>query len=145
MEETYKVVMLPTQKKSRLVESTLGALSINQSKHLGNRMLYILSNDDIKIGDLTLDLNQIKHGHGGLTTIDNHYELEHYAWSKQHNVKKVIAASETIKIDVYEWINKVDPVIPAILDSAIENFVTEYNLGNPIEDILPEFIHEWAI
>ena len=60
-----------------------------------NFYLIIEGSENIKVGDLTADLTQLKYGHGGLCTIDNEIELERYARNTtKHNVCKVIATSD---------------------------------------------------
>ncbi len=107
--------------------------------------LHIINDDEIKINDWTIDLKQIIHGHGGLTTIDNEAELERYAKNKvKHNVKKVLASTENLVIEkpyisVYLGKTSTYSPIPKLSKSFIDKFVEKFNKREKITDVMVEF------
>ena len=107
--------------------------------------LCIINEDDIKIGDWTIDLKQIIHGHGGLTTIDNEAELERYAKNEvKHNVKKVLASTENLVIEKsYTSIDlgktSTYVPIPKLSKAFINKFVEKFNKRKKITDVMVEF------
>lgn len=87
MKKTFKVVMLPTEKASNLYIETMGELEYLTSEELvagrTNQHLYIISDDEPKIGDW------VKHG-----VIDEVYEVNTFNLrATLHNKSKKIVAS----------------------------------------------------
>lgn len=99
MKKTCKVIMLPTDKASKLCLADDNKLVLSDKgedlDYIINRQhLYITSDDEIKKGDWTIDIG-CKEPHGRLTTIDNQTELDRYINADNgYNIKKVIASTD---------------------------------------------------
>ena len=119
MYKKCKVVMLPTNEKSKLfIGNVLGQLQTlviaHKDKSTNNQHLYILSDDEIKKSDFThVDLLDIDAGE-----------------------KKIIATTDSLTTD---WMKCSEPLIPSIPQSFIDKYVSEYNKGNKIEEVMVEY------
>ena len=145
-----KVIILPTKideklrvsiyKHSETNRITKGFMNSRSSKDIPQH-LYFITDEPIKVGDCTLDLNQLVHGHGGITTIDNKIELERYANNPKHKVRKVVGTTDPkLKLDGYGvksgfW----------YLPSPSQSFVEKYCKKGGIDEVLIETMSlgEW--
>jgi len=167
MWEGCKVVMLPTNQKAykNCILKSNGKLRIHYPEditwinHDVLQHLYILSDEGIKEGDWCVHLNMNKYGvvciaktsddgsrvyhekdvdakeeygtiYGGLTPLD-------------HEVKKIIASTDSslgILILGYEPGDKdITKQLPSPSQSFIEKYVSEYNRGNIITEVMVEY------
>jgi len=168
-----QVVMLPTNEKAQItfVKHTqgknVGKLQIpaagGEYRRLLNydfepQHLYILSDEQPKIGDWTINLNS-PHPHKEVCRIDNRIELERYVKKVGNNCKKIIATTDTnLKIEVADegwksadpggW-NEYKPIyksLPQPSESFIQKYVEEYNKGNIITDVMVEYVeYDWNL
>lgn len=102
---------------------------------LSPQHLYILSDDEIKEGDWCIEL--------GFNRI---FQVEKESLTKDYikNCKKIIATTNTSLglSDVGKagyFIDEFHPILPQPSQSFIEKYVTEYNKGNVITDVLVEY------
>jgi len=144
------VVLLKTLEKSNIWEKANGSLTFTKEKegYIGNKELYILSNDEIKEGDWVLntinkqieqvvkisDLHYIKNVTTKTSTSGGSVPLI--------NCKKIIATNDS-SLKVFMWNppnNMVDGEysLPQIPQQFIEHFINEYNKGNVISKVLIE-------
>jgi N-acetylmuramoyl-L-alanine amidase len=159
--QEFDVVMLPTDKSSKLVLNNKKELWFNtdiscKSGLAHPQHLYILSNDEIKEGDwFHLDMsdnrpnpdeihqmgNDNKSKTGGINFSNNS------AWSKC--CKKVIATTDSSLIikdncdclaTTFEGCSQCIERIPQIPQSFIEQFITEYNKDNVINKVLVKVV-----
>lgn len=141
-----KVVMLPTNQESKIFKKSSGLLEYNIHpplhgiKDLGwiYQHLYIISNDEIKEGDLFINKeNNIKEcflNKGDI--LDTNGNL----WLSMH-CHKIIATTDTsLNSYISKSINKHNP-FPQPSEPFIQIFVDNYNKGNIITDIMVEYGH----
>ena len=151
MNKEAKVIMLPTKDKTGLVKviapkEKWESLFIDATKEIEsgaahqNYHLYLVSDEEIKVGDWTINVN-CKYEHGELTTIDNEIELREYA--SQPQIKKVIATTDKSLGHVsYDGIDKgMIPVhtphfVPQIQQSFIEDYV---KAEGKIDEVMVEY------
>ena len=110
-----KVVMLPTNEKTNIINTNQGLL-YNSNDYIGiNQHLYIISDDEIKEGDYYIidDIPELLKNNG-LKFIDDY-------------CKKVIATTDT------------SLGLPQPSKQFIEKYIEEYNKGNIITDVLVEY------
>jgi hypothetical protein len=152
MYKKCKVVMIATNRESRLFLKTGNQLEYNEYRpihginHLGWKYqhLYILSDDEIKEGnwyEFESMLNQA-------TT---KYSLE---VSKYIKAKKIIATTDSslgyndiLSIHQRRGLTNHYPTfkpLPSISQSFIKQYVSEYNKGNKIEEVMVEYEIEWS-
>ena len=139
-----KVFMLPTNEKAPLWLSKGNTLTLwgkeNNNDKLGdNQHLYILSDEEIKVGDWFYadeysKPEQAKHFDGKLV---NGFVVEF--------CKKIIATTDK-SLNVKSFINygkesgkEVDVLLPQPSQSFIEKYVEEYNKGNIITEVMVEY------
>jgi len=133
-----KVVMLPTNEKAPLWLSKGNTLTLwgkeNNNDKLGdNQHLYILSDEEIKVGDWFYadeysKPEQAKHFDGKLV---NGFVVEF--------CKKIIATTDSsLRIGKLEVGGKIEH-LPQISQSFIEIFVEEYNKDNVITEVMIEY------
>ena len=125
-----KVVMLPTNEKTNIINTNQGLL-YNSNDYIGiNQHLYIISDDEIKEGDYYIidDIPELLKNNG-LKFIDDY-------------CKKVIATTDTsLYIHQKETISLPERVfyLPQPSKQFIEKYIEEYNKGNIITDVLVEY------
>lgn len=136
MKKTFKVVMLPTEKPSKigLLNDRLylfnGKLEDKYpSGSYKNINLYIISDDEIKEGDWVLnkEINEI-------------YQRKHYnnGKSKLSEQEKKIVATTDKSLDVTD--HRVSPVpnfcdMPQLPESFTQAYIKAYNEGKPITEV----------
>jgi len=139
MKKKCKVVMLPTNNKSKiwLGKDTI-LKSYNQDQHAGSPgnafHLYILSDDEIKKGDWYI------HGNNYICQLKSDNPQSNY--NSKYN-KKIIATTDSslspfLGFDTESGID-VSNKIPSIPQSFIDKYVNEYNKGNKIEEVMVEY------
>ena len=142
MEKKCKVVMLTTNEKAHLW-FTGGASILMYAKTPVNspsaQHLYILSDDEIKEGDWvfnTLHTNECIH-----QIEPNKTSVEYHTERKQYN--KIIATTNNTLHVITENAdglgNDLHQPIPSIPQSFIDRYVSEYNKGNKIEEVMVEY------
>jgi hypothetical protein len=143
MYKKCKIVMLPTNKKSKLVLSfkeksfnqlVEPKLSLIQEEanyqfsNIQSQHLYIISDEEIKEGDWRLDIrdgNVYKSNKADSELYDNTFR------------KKIIATTDfTLEIDhPFDDKGDLDFPLPGFSQSCIEYFVKQYNKGNIITEV----------
>lgn len=105
MQLKINLITVPTSNKSNLilVKNNKDELVLEYSHILryaedvkdsfGAFYLYGYSDQEIKVGDLTLE-PKCEFEHKRLTTIDNEIELEEYAKNDKYSIKKVVVTSD---------------------------------------------------
>jgi len=138
MYKKCKVVILPTDKKARLMIDKHRELQstphycrtkIFHAQMKTPQHLYILSDDEIKEGDWYIVLPEDSVRQCSMK-FDTHRDF-----------KKIIASTDfslTSK-GVYPYNPNVDYNIPSIPKSFIDKYVSEYNKGNKIEEVMVEY------
>lgn len=150
MKKQHKVVMLPTDNKAPIARFNNTLYNTNKGKDYSSCILqhiYILSDDEIKRGDWyvddTINVRQS-------VTSDTDY------WNVRKDYKKIIATTDkSLKIgeEPKKWIsaggqggqlsvhwdmwNKSQ--LPQIPQQFIEKYITKYNKGSIITDIMVEY------
>lgn len=132
-----EVVMLPTEKASKLVLAYNNKLSINWTHDLAKfddatyQHLYILSNEEIKEGDWCIcDL-----------VAQPIVKITNLEYAKQYNCKKIIATTDsslTIENED-EMEGRMICKLPQPSQSFIEKYIKSYNEGNIISKVLVEY------
>lgn len=153
MYKRAKVVMLPTNEKSRLFTGGGSLIYLNHAVDGGNgwrkqQHLYITSDDEIKEGDwcIDLDFNRIFH-------------CSDASREKYRNSKKIIATTDSslkVKDNWHSFMDRAKSIeispssleqiekglnisLPQPLQQFIEKYIEEYNKGNAITDVLVEY------
>jgi len=140
MNKKCKVVILPTNSWS-----TIQIVGIKKHQHL-----YILSDDEIKVDDwITVyppcyDNNSMKYIPEILINDDGSY-------NNSSGYLKVIASTDSLLTqntyyntgDFYKGVKSTltQKGIPSIPQSFIDKYVSEYNKGNKIEEVMVEYFH----
>lgn len=146
MKKPAKIVLLATQNKSNICllksnKLNYGAEFISSSNTTAQH-LYILSDDEIKEGDWVLygedSIMQVKSSYDNDVTGDDIWlgdSLNGLATQKNFCKKVITTTDKLLKSD---WVYK-NNIIPQIPQSFIEYFITEYNKGNIITDVMVEY------
>lgn len=137
-----QVILLETKKKSSIWSNKGRRLYYNQANFNDvddeiRYHLYILSSDEIKEGDWYIDdTNTIRQS----ITSDKEY------WSVRKDYKKIIASTNTslsgifVEKELEDGQNFLDKIkLPQPSQSFIEKYISEYNKGNIITDIMVEY------
>ena len=128
-----KVVMLPTNEKTNIINTNQGLL-YNSNDYIGiNQHLYIISDDKIKKDDWCIDSNGIIFQH------KNHFPIS-------IGQRKIIATTNTLlKIEINGNRGDLLPDVsfdinlPQPSQQFIQKYIEEYNKGNVITDVLVEY------
>lgn len=134
MKQKFPIVMLPTEKASRIIKDYNNKLILNSNNVQNLRdnytfqHLYILSNDPIKEGDLVYN---ILSGLGKVTEIDKASDFLGVKYlSEQHeveedfdNVKKIISSTDK------------SLGLPLIPESYLPIYIKAYNEGKQIAEV----------
>lgn len=161
MYKKVNVVMLPTNEKANIVlhkdKNTLEYI-LNQSSVIGETQyfscqhLYILSDEEIKVGDWVYDVCD------GIVNVEHEYQLSNIMVFKK-DCKKIIATTDkSLTINSVYGIDSFDAAmfggksemiklpqmfnLPQIPQSFIKHFVSEYNKGNIITEVIVEYYWE---
>lgn len=140
-----KVVMLPTNEKAQIVlfdgAKKLFLLDSDKTNFQSSipfkyQHLYILSDEPIKEGDWVILLDSI----GNVFSNPQQYNDP----KTQHlndGLKKIIASTDTnLKVNEYLIAKYVtSEYLPQPSDSFIQKYVSEYNKGNIIEEVMVEY------
>jgi len=137
MKKTFKVIMLMTEKEGAILKFHASEkLMASQGKMVSNVPfksydLYILSKDEIKVGDWFLMngclLRQCRQVNSHLTaSIEDTTGGQHY----KDACEKIISTTESISGATF---------VPSIPKSFINECVESYNNGNPITEVDLEF------
>ena len=143
-----KVVMLPTNEKTNIINTNQGLL-YNSNDYIGiNQHLYIISDDEIKEGDWFVRNNEIHQCYKIYndeiefkTSKNSVYCGTNTLWDKNY-CKKIIATTDTsLYIHQKETVSLPERVfyLPQPSQQFIEKYIEEYNKGNIITDILIEY------
>ena len=130
-----KVVMLPTNEKTNIINTNQGLL-YNSNDYIGiNQHLYIISDDEIKENG-----THFYNPHSGQLHISgNHTD---YKAVNNNGCKKIIATTDTsLYTHQKETVSLPERVfyLPQPSKQFIEKYIEEYNKGNVITDILVEY------
>jgi hypothetical protein len=129
MTKDCNILLLKTDKATHLHRSFNGMFSTGKSikrpvviggNYKESYHMYITSDDKIKVGDWTMDV-ECGLPHGRLTTIDNEIELERYASGAE--IKKVILSTDP------------DLGLPLISKEFIDTYVRSDNKGKPFKKV----------
>jgi hypothetical protein len=134
-----KIVILPTKKKASILYlehirklNNPGELTKILPGEKGYH-LYILSDEEIKEDNWYLDdTNVIRQS----VTSDKNY------WSRRSNYKKIIASTDSLTMTEGYDVNTDMPIkynFPSIPQLFIDKYVSEYNKGNKIEEVMVEY------
>ena len=138
MYKKCKVVMLPTNQKSN-VWFTGGKVFLAYSKTLvnanTNQHLYILSDDEIKEGDYVQTFKSIPNNEMCIHHCKDYGDV---LSAKELNCKKIIASTDSPLL-IKDNTNFGNWAIPSIPQSFIDLYVSEYNKGNKIEEVMVEY------
>ena len=150
-----KVVMIPTEKSSlfthadELLFNKTGEREVNLEYGTQPQHLYILSDEEIKEGDWFInELNQVWKHNGkvqpykgskkiiattdtSLIKTNHRYTIRPIYASKFEDNSRVIATVDS-------W-DKKELIMPKPSQSFIEKYISEYNKGNVITDVLVEY------
>jgi len=133
-----KVVMLPTNEKAKILFTgnyiNYNHLGYNKCKDLHNQHLYILSDDEIKEGDWYLVISEDSVRQAQL---DFHLTRD---------FAKIIASTDSSLNIFIKGIGNLSPYyssLPSIPQSFINYYVSEYNKGNKIEEVIVEYDSEY--
>ena len=146
MWEKHKVVLLPSNEKSKIVLSYNNVLSVNHTYDLYKfddatyQHLYILSNEEIKEGDWFINREYF---------IEKDGKFEYGVWQCDKNFinsndcYKIIASTDSSLIykkqdRLQDFLYK-NKIIPSIPQSFIDKYISEYNKGNMIEEVMVEY------
>lgn len=143
MYKKCKVVMLSTDKASelglynnKLYDSTFGTKTDNWI----NQYLYIISDDEIKAGDWYYAIDTKVMGKARENDVNGVFKGQY-----KHTYKKIVATTDSslsVQINKPEKIsNRIFEQLPSIPQSFIDRFVSEYNKGNKIEEVMVEYEH----
>lgn len=141
MYKKVNVVMLPTNEKSKLVLSfkeksfnqltepklTLIEKANYQMSNIQSQHLYITSDDEIKEGDWIYENDLKTINQAGDNYIQN------------SNDKKIITTTNSSLLIPHEHKELPDWNLPQIPQQFIEHYVSKYNKGNVITDVLVEY------
>jgi hypothetical protein len=142
-----KIVMLPTNKRAnilyiknkdksylRYVNSCNDGFILEDENYKGvYQNLFILSDDEPVDGDNVIP-NNLENPFNRSVYIFMHSPCPLPYWGTANTCKKVIAATGSSIHEVGDIIK-----VPLISQSFIKHFVSEYNKGNKIEDIIVEY------
>jgi len=154
----YKLVMLPTNEKSKIFLEKNGKLSLYQYPQRlfyndNPQHLYILSDEQKKEDDWFIhpdsscfDKECKEISTGGyeilqVTKTDTNfvYHSAMMAINKSKNIKKIIATTDkSLTINITRILG-VTRELPQIPQSFIKHFVSEYNKGNIISEVMVEY------
>lgn len=136
-----KVVMLASNENSGLLlgVSKFGRLISYDTKytnpsndvHISKQHIYIISEDEIKVGDWCIDRHKTVYK-----------QKTDKIFTEFTGSKKIIATTDKLILKTSKSINKEqfpDIILPQISQQFIEHFITEYNKGNIISDVLVEY------
>jgi len=141
MYKLCKVVMLPTNEKSNIWWSGQKLLFNNTPEDPSRgecQYLYVLSDDEIKEGDWFINRQYF---------IEVNDEPEYDIWQCDDKTildvdcKKVIASTDPSLIikGEYPYNANIDLNLPSLPQSFVEEYVSKYNKGNKIEDIMVKY------
>ena len=125
-----KVVMLPTNEKTNIINTNQGLL-YNSNDYIGiNQHLYIISDDEIIEGDWFYNIHSKIVGRAA------------FNFGKDELAKKIIATTDTsLYIHQEETFYLPERVfyLPQPSQQFIQKYIEEYNKGNTITDVLVEY------
>jgi hypothetical protein len=136
-----KVVMLPTNgkailglglsKQGKLIQYDL-PVDIENDQYFQKQHLYILSDNEIKEGDWYYDEEN--------NIIDQLHKNE----LPMSYDEKVITSTDSslLQLKSYKSGANINMSLPSIPQSFIDLFVSEYNKGNKIEEVMVKYIHD---
>jgi len=133
MKKKCKVVMLPTEKASKISLTDIGLILHEETKSKNPQHLYILSDDEIKEGDWIIrDFDNV--------IIQDNINSDNRRGEKFH---KIIATTnpELFKNE-FELNSNEQYKLPQIPQYFIELFIKEYNSSNVIKEVMVEY-NEW--
>jgi hypothetical protein len=127
-----QLLMLPTNEKAPI------------RKLQGSNELQYFDTPVLKYGDLAqtqhlyfLSDEEIKEGDWQYTKLHGVTKANNLLWSKQENAKKVLATTDTLSLN-YD-LHKDSIYLPQPSPSFLEVYVTEYNKGNQIKEVMVEY------
>lgn len=140
-----KIIMLDTQGKSILYKRQHNALgrylkeAESSIPYFNNQHLYILSDESIKEGDWFINttkntVNKCNHVDQNIQSGFNHGE-----YHGKFECKKIIATTDELTAKVINTALGVTQILPQPSQQFIEKYITEYNKGNVIEDVMVEY------
>ena len=122
-----KVVMLPTNEKTNIINTNQGLL-YNSNDYIGiNQHLYIISDDEIKEGDWFYNIHSKIVGRA------------EFNFGKDELAKKIIATTNSsLWRPSHKYASDVI-LLPQPSQQFINKYIEEYNKGNVITDVLVEY------
>lgn len=128
-----KVVMLPTNEKANgmgiiVLNKQFNSLGLGYGNNIDNQQhLYIISDEEIKKGNWCIN--------------DNHDTLYQSDWNVNEttNWSKVIATTDISLIFNHKEFPVTVPLLPSPSQSFIDKYISEYNKGNIIIDVMVEY------
>ena len=133
--ETYKqckVILLPTKNTDTILTlyRNNNELSLNNDRleYHTNQHLYIVSNDEIKIGDWFLDMYNLQESGIQKCTANHINSFQR----KGISCNKIIATTDKLLL------------IPTIPKIYLERYIKLYNLGVKESNVSVEYIEEWV-
>lgn len=150
MKKTFKVVMLPTEKASRLwlrgSDNKLileNNLQHNSTTVKGCQHLYIISDDEIKEGDWFYNpaTKEVLFASKDMLSWNSDTTQEHKGWKKIVATTDIMLGRESNPKSSF-YLEGGLPQLPA---SFIQAYIKAYNEGNPITEVDLEIeLHKWV-
>lgn len=134
MKKKCKIVLLPINKTYGAIEydpqDKKYSVESKQYHHKSPHELYILSDDEIKDNDYFIENNNIFQAYSNFVRLN-----------MDKTILKIIATTDSSLVvkDFDTTYKRVRVYLPSIPQSFIDKYVSEYNKGNKIEEVMIEY------